>query len=531
MIIPLLLKATAILVAALLAIRLADRARASVRHAMLAAAFVVLAALPAATVILPALELPILQAPSNPTPLPAPGSAEALARAGAEASTVSRSQLSSDGEGAAFDGTNPAMSAEAVALGIWLTGATLVLLPLLVSLVRLQRLRRVALPCLDMRRHLPALAHAAGVGKAVDVVVHDDIAAPITCGIMRPAIVLPPDAPEWPEDALTRALVHELEHVKRRDWAVQLLARAVCAFYWFHPLVWIGYRQLCLQAEHACDDAVVTREEDTMYADQLVTLARRMAARPAAVAVIGMAQRSDLAARVAAVLDASRARGRAGALRASAIAAAALTLLVALAPLHLVAAVVESETPRATAAGPEEQRRNRSSRLDRVLVEAADEGDLHDVRELLDNGANVNAAVDGDGSPLIAAARGGHREIVQLLLEHGADVDLGVPGDGAPLIMAAREGHLAIVQLLLDRGANVDLIVAGDENGLIQASGAGRLDVVKLLVARGANINARVWADRGPGRSDGEWRTPLGMALNGGHRAVADFLRSAGAVE
>ncbi len=546
------LKATAILLAALVAIRLARRARASVRHAILAATFAVLAVLPIATAVFPTRELPVLPRTGGP------GFSQGV---GDEATPEGRTRGVNEGAtrgqriGAGAEAQNDGgISFASAALGIWLTGAAFILLWLGIGLYRVQRLRRSALPCLDTQPLLPALANAAGVGKTVLVVVHEDITAPITCGIVRPAIVLPPDAHEWPASALTRALVHELEHVKRRDWAVQIIARAVCAIYWFHPLAWIAYRQLCLQAEHACDDAVVMREEDTIYADQLVSLARRMAARPA-VAVLGMAERSDLSARVAAVLDASRARGRAGALRASAIAVTALALLVALAPLQLVEAAggaqsVQGEAPRTVEGGnsvPAEasaqaavppnsdsgdvQRRNRSSRLDRALVEAADEGDLGDVRDLLDAGADVNAAVDGDGSPLIAAARGGHMEIVRLLLARGADVNLAVDGDGAPLVMAAREGHLAIVQLLLDRGADIDRMTASDENALIQASGSGQLETVKLLVSRGASVNARIWVERVFNQSRGEWRTPLTMALRGGHREVADFLRANGAVE
>ena len=151
------------------------------------------------------------------------------------------------------------------------------------------------------------------------------------------------------------------------------------------------------------------------------------------------------------------------------------------------------------------------------------------IAQLLAAGADVNAAISGDGSPLIGAACEGRLSTVRLLLDRGASVDMGVPGDGNPLIMAAREGHLAVVTLLLDRGASVDLAVPGDENALIQASGNGHLDVVKLLVSRGANVNARIWADTN--RVDGEWRTPLGMARRGRHTAVVEFPQSVGAVE
>ena len=280
--------------------------------------------------------------------------------------------------------------------------------------------------------------------------------------------------------------MHELEHVRRRDWWVHLAARVTCALYWFHPLVWIAYRQLTLEAERACDDAVVEREESTQCAEQLVELARRMGAagpQPS----LAMASRSDLSARVTALLDATQTRGRAGFARATLVAVGAAAVLLTLAPVRMVA--VSSDVAEASDA---QERRVRGSRLDRALVEAAEAGDVEDVSSLLASGANLNAAVDGDGSPLIAAARQGHLSLVTMLLDRGADPNLAVPGDGNALIMAAREGHVDIVTLLLDRGANIDDVVDGDENALIQASGSGALEVVKLLVARGADVNARV---------------------------------------
>jgi bla regulator protein blaR1 len=92
-----------------------------------------------------------------------------------------------------------------------------------------------------------------------------------------------------------------------------------------------------------------------------------------------------------------------------------------------------------------------------ALVEAAADGDITDVKALLDQGANINAAVDGDGSPLIAAAAEGHLAIVELLLAHGADVNTRVwaedwRGGGewrTALSMARRGNHRTIVEFRL----------------------------------------------------------------------------------
>jgi hypothetical protein len=246
--------------------------------------------------------------------------------------------------------------------------------------------------------------------------------------------------------------------------------------------------------------------------------------------VLAMAGRSDLSARVSALLDVTQSRRRAGD-RSLAVAVTAVFFVASsIGPMRAVAvsaraAVVESAQPQTRT------RAARPGRSDRELFRAAQRGDLTRIRELLDSGADVNAALDGDGSPLIAASASGRTSAVRLLLDRGADPNLAVEGDGSALIAAAREGHAEIVTLLLDRGAQIELVVPGDENALIQASGEGQLPVVMLLIERGANVNARVFADRSGDRGEGEWRTPIGMARRGGHAAVVNALRAAGARE
>jgi ankyrin repeat protein len=246
-----------------------------------------------------------------------------------------------------------------------------------------------------------------------------------------------------------------------------------------------------------------------------------------------MANRSDLASRVAAVLDATQRRGRAGALAAASAICAAVLVGGAIAPTRVIGVSPTSDAVVQTASAQSQNaaasRPARPNALAVALFEAALDGDIDSITKLLDAGANVNAAIGGDGSPLIGAAREGRLDAVRLLLDRGADVDMGVSGDGNALIMAAREGHVDVVTMLLDRGASIDHAVPGDENALIQASGNGRLEVVKLLVSRGANVNARVWAPRT--RDDGEWRTPLSMARKNRHAPVVKFLQSVGAVE
>jgi beta-lactamase regulating signal transducer with metallopeptidase domain len=158
---------------------------------------------------------------------------------------------------------------------VWALGAALLLTRLAISLVRLRRIRRSGIPSLELNQTMRILTTSAGMRRQVEVLLHDEVEVPFTSGFLRPVIFLPSDASAWSELELQRVFVHELEHIKRGDWLVQVLVRTVCAFYWFQPLVWIAWRQICLEAERACDDAVVIGNERTAYAEQLVHLAKR----------------------------------------------------------------------------------------------------------------------------------------------------------------------------------------------------------------------------------------------------------------
>jgi bla regulator protein BlaR1 len=133
-------------------------------------------------------------------------------------------------------------------------------------------------------------------------------------------------------------LLHELEHVRRRDWPVHIAARLVTALYWFHPLVWIAWRQLCLEAERACDDAVLREESGADYANQLVSLARRLT-RDEPLPLLSIAGRSHLSTRVTAMLASNVTRGRVGIATAVALVSLAVISALGIGPLQAVASI------------------------------------------------------------------------------------------------------------------------------------------------------------------------------------------------
>jgi beta-lactamase regulating signal transducer with metallopeptidase domain len=606
------LQITVILLMALLAQPFLRKKSAAVRHWVLSAAVVFSAIVPLLNVVMPSWSVPeaIVRHPAivpiqqqlSAITLPAPPSAESATIAEKSDVPVEHS--------ARTDTPRRFVAA------VWSGGTLAGLMVLITGLVRLVRVAAASSaiqggPWIEL---VEQISKEYRLCSPVHLLMSLNSSILITFGVLRPKVILPAGSMEWPADRARIVLRHELAHVRRSDWPVQMIAQCLRIVYWFNPLVWIVWNRLRLESECACDDAVVADgSEGHEYAAHLLHLARTLNRTDRAwSAAMTMSRPSTIERRFSAMLN--PVLNRRPVTRAIMFATIVTGLAVTL-PLTMVSTAkavppgpiregpalpapamperteaasqptpepTPQPTPRPTPQPEPQQRSEQPTRLqnlrgeqeyyqspqaqirprDRALYEAAEQGDLAEIEDLLRAGANVNAVIHGDGSPLIGAARRGRLDIVTTLLNHGADPNVPVPGDGSALIAAAGGGRLDIVRTLLDRGADPNMPVVGDGNPLIAAAGRGRIDVINLLLARGANIeqvvpgdenaliaasaygqlqavqllvsrradvNARVWVERANFSSQGEWRTALSMARQGGHQDVVAYLLSVGA--
>jgi TonB family protein len=206
-------------------------------------------------------------------------------------------------------------------LMVWLAGAAAAATRYLIGAARAFWL---------VRRSAPAPYATAG---ATPVRAGVEITVPMAWGFWRPVVLLPLSAREWAPERLRSALLHETTHIRRGDLWIQVLSQAVSSVYWFHPLVWLAARQLRRERERTCDDAVLRAGlAAPEYAGHLIDLARTLASR--SVQAPAMADRSDLEARVRALLDRRRDRRPLSWQAAAGIAAASLILLLPMAAVH-----------------------------------------------------------------------------------------------------------------------------------------------------------------------------------------------------
>lgn len=329
--------ASILLALALVLCRVLRRRSAALRHMILAGALAAAAVVPLLEASLPHWEFDVLSSTSDVINSgPTLGSAPSV---GADALAIEVAPA-------------PQFTWSARAAVIWAIGFVAVMAGFLGGIARLLWLTRRCQPVRSnvWRQRAAALSREYALTRPVAVLESGDRALVLTWGLWRPRIIVPAGAASWAVERVDVVLAHELAHIARRDWALQIAAETVCALYWFNPLIWLACRRLRDESEQACDDAVLHRGVNASdYASHLLAVARELvgtgrgwASAPA------VANPSTLEKRIAAMLNASRNR------KPLTRAAGVTTIVAALALTAPVAAVTLTARvePTPIVAGP-----------------------------------------------------------------------------------------------------------------------------------------------------------------------------------
>ena len=196
-----------------------------------------------------------------------------------------------------------------IAIGIWIAGAAAGILLLLYSAGRLAWVAIGAEPVEDARwsRLADEVRRNLGIHRSVRLLQNRSVPFLGTWGILVPRVLLPRDAESWPDDRIRMVLAHELAHIQRHDWFVQVLADAARAIYWFNPIFWLASNRLRRESEHACDDAVIRLGAAAhCYAEELLAMTRALRREERLQSpILAMAQPSHLEQRLVALLNPS----------------------------------------------------------------------------------------------------------------------------------------------------------------------------------------------------------------------------------
>ena len=372
---------------------------------------------------------------------------------------------------------------------LWLAGSAWRAAFLVRDALAITRLRWESAP-------LGAHSAASHLPHGVSLRTHPAITVPIASGLFRPAIILPEKtAGALDAEAAQSAIAHELAHIKRGDLVFSLAeALALCAFWW-NPLLWKMRTKIIVNREMACDDsAIATTNDPAAYARTLIEFAERALVtregntHHAALAASG--EPSDLKQRITRLMSHDYADHLRPSLLRLALAGAAMASVSLCAAAAAPRLVIDAAGSAVSASFTQSPAASDAERLGRLLVNAISDGDWAGADTLIAAGADINAVLYGDGTPLIAAVRAGSINYAGKLIAMGADVELAALYDETALISAVRSQNPAMVRLLIEAGADVNK-TATTETGEIRSplGEAERLragEITRLLRDAGA---------------------------------------------
>ena len=189
----------------------------------------------------------------------------------------------------------------------WLCGVFFLSLRLAGGLFYTQRLRKNRTVPIgkEWQDKLRRLCQQLQVKQTVLLLESACVQVPTVIGWLRPVILLPASTlTGLTAQQLEAVLAHELAHIRRHDYLVNLLQTAVETLLFYHPAVWWVSKQVRLEREHCCDDLAVAVQGDALaYARALAELeTRRINGPQLALAANG----GSLLARIERLLGCSR---------------------------------------------------------------------------------------------------------------------------------------------------------------------------------------------------------------------------------
>jgi beta-lactamase regulating signal transducer with metallopeptidase domain len=186
-------------------------------------------------------------------------------------------------------------------VALWFAGVLFLSLRFLGGLIVAQRLkrRRASADIRQWQEKLSSLCRRLRVSRPVRLCESALVEVPTVIGWLRPVILVPASAlTGLSAEQLEALLAHELAHIKRYDYLINLLQTAVETLLFYHPAVWWLSAQIRQEREHCCDDlAVATCGDVLTYAralaelEQLRSLAPQLAVAANGGALISRIQR------------------------------------------------------------------------------------------------------------------------------------------------------------------------------------------------------------------------------------------------
>jgi len=159
---------------------------------------------------------------------------------------------------------------------IYITGVAVMTIKLTMDLLQLRQIRRKQVLPIDSawQQHLDKLLLQLQLSRKVKLLISEHIQVPVMIGFLKPLIILPVIMfNNLTAEQLEAILLHELAHIKRNDYLLNIFQSIIETILFFNPFIWLISKNIRIEREHCCDDLVITGKVHPLhYAKALVAL-------------------------------------------------------------------------------------------------------------------------------------------------------------------------------------------------------------------------------------------------------------------
>ncbi|WP_170110219.1 ankyrin repeat domain-containing protein [Flavilitoribacter nigricans] len=414
--------------------------------------------------------------------------------------------------------------------------------------MRQLRTRNVSAPNALWDQRFVELARKMGIRQPVEFLLSGSISEPLTFHFFRPVVLAPVSLfTGLSREQVETLLLHELAHIRRYDFLVNIFQSVIEVLFFYHPTVWWISGKLREVREHCCDDLVLkVQDQPMLYAEALTHLQLFHHPRKTKLVMYVNGKKGNFSKRILRLFG-QYDQQRSGSLKGSLVGVLLLLCLVlqgffapaeqpaprgtsqveimeseALPPA-VVQALIDTEAERLDQASIALASSNSSATAliqgdPNRLLEAIHHNQPEEVKQLIKTGVDLNAVLSDGRTALTEAAHHDHTDIARLLLRNGAEVNLAGKAGYTALMEAAEHGHQELFALLLgQRGVSINHASKNGHTALLEAAENGHYEIVKTLIQKGADLSATT--------HDGwnAWKE----ASAKGHERVAALIREA----
>ncbi|MBI9053085.1 MAG: M56 family metallopeptidase [Bacteroidales bacterium] len=161
-------------------------------------------------------------------------------------------------------------------INIWLIGMFVFILKFVFSYLYTNRLKKLKTNSLSQKwmNNFKVLEQKLQLKKKINYIESAIIKVPFVLGYLKPFVVIPTELlTGMPSNQIEAIVAHELAHIRRNDYIINVLQTIIETVFFFHPAVWYISSQIRKERENCCDDIALTAcEGSIVYAKALVSV-------------------------------------------------------------------------------------------------------------------------------------------------------------------------------------------------------------------------------------------------------------------